>query len=131
MQANILKKDVNVVQAYSLVIYTHLKMLIKHLIWRHIFLAIVLIFFILSFAPHVVKNTPVKLELVKPNQRPCPNLPTTYQATWVSKTQGRRTCGKGTFKIFPLLQMRSSEIDLRKSYERNFMKKYKTKLNNL
>ena len=42
-----------------------------------------------------------------------------------------RTCGKGTFKIFPLLQMRSSEIDLCRSYERNFMKKYKTKLNNL
>ena len=42
-----------------------------------------------------------------------------------------RTCGKGTFKIFPLLQMRSSEIDLRRSYERNFMKKYKTKLNNV
>ena len=42
-----------------------------------------------------------------------------------------RTCGEGTFKIFPLLQMRSSEIDLRRSYERNFMKKYETKLNNL
>ena len=42
-----------------------------------------------------------------------------------------RTCGEGTFKIFPLLQMRSSEIDLRRSYERNFMKKYKAKLNNL
>ena len=42
-----------------------------------------------------------------------------------------RTCGKDTFKIFPLLQMRSSEIDLHRSYERNFMKKYKTKLNNL
>ena len=42
-----------------------------------------------------------------------------------------RTCGKGTFKIFPLFQMRSSEIDLRRSCERNFMKKYKTKLNNL
>ena len=42
-----------------------------------------------------------------------------------------RTCGKGTFKIFRLLQMRSSEIDLRRSYENNFMKKYKTKLNNL
>ena len=42
-----------------------------------------------------------------------------------------RTCGKGTFKIFPSLQMRSSEIDLRRSYERNFMKKYKTKINNL
>ena len=42
-----------------------------------------------------------------------------------------RTCGKGTFQIFPLLQIWSSEIDLRRSYERNFMKKYKTKLNNL
>ena len=42
-----------------------------------------------------------------------------------------RTCGKGTFKIFSLLQMRSSEIDLRKSYERNLIKKYKTKLSNL
>ena len=31
-----------------------------------------------------------------------------------------RTCSKGTFKIFPLLQMRSSEIDLRRSYERNY-----------
>ena len=30
-------------------------------------LAIVLIFFTLSFVSHVVKNTPVKLELVKPN----------------------------------------------------------------
>ena len=26
-----------------------------------------------------------------------------------------RTCGKGTIKIFPLLQMRSSETDLRRS----------------
>ena len=42
-----------------------------------------------------------------------------------------RTCGKGTFKIFPLLQKRSSEIDLCKSYEKSFMKKYKTILNTL
>ena len=42
-----------------------------------------------------------------------------------------RTCGKGKFKIFPLLQLRSSEIYLRRSNERNFMKKYKAKLNNL
>ena len=42
-----------------------------------------------------------------------------------------RMCGKVTFKIFPLLQMRSSEIDLPKSYEKYFMKKYKTKLSNL
>ena len=42
-----------------------------------------------------------------------------------------RTCGEGTFKIFPLLHMRSPEIYLLRSYERSFMKKYKTKLNNL
>ena len=42
-----------------------------------------------------------------------------------------RKCGKSTFKIFSLLQMWSSEIDLCSSYERNFMKKYRTKLNNL
>ena len=34
-----------------------------------------------------------------------------------------RTCGGGTFKIFALLQMRISEINLRRSYERSFMKK--------
>ena len=33
-----------------------------------------------------------------------------------------RTCGKGTYKICPLLQMRNCEIDLRRSYERNFKK---------
>ena len=42
-----------------------------------------------------------------------------------------KKCGKGTFEIFPLLQMRSSEIDSRRSYGRKFMKKYKAKLNNL
>ena len=42
-----------------------------------------------------------------------------------------RTCGEGIFKTFPLIQMRSSEVDLRRSYKRNFMKKYKRKLNNL
>ena len=34
-----------------------------------------------------------------------------------------RTCGKGAFNIFPLVQMRSSKIDLRRIYDRNFMKK--------
>ena len=42
-----------------------------------------------------------------------------------------RAGGKGTLKIFPLLQMQSSEIDLHRSYEKHFMKKYKTKLNDL
>ena len=36
-----------------------------------------------------------------------------------------KKCGKGTFEIFPLLQMRSSEIDLPRSYERNFIKNTK------
>ena len=39
-----------------------------------------------------------------------------------------KTCGKGNFKIFPLLQMRTSEIDLSRSYERNFMKKKQNKI---
>ena len=34
-----------------------------------------------------------------------------------------RTCCKGSFKMFPLLQMRCSKIDLRRSYRRIFMKK--------
>ena len=33
-----------------------------------------------------------------------------------------RTCGKDTFKIFPLLQMRSSEIDLHRSYKKSHEK---------
>ena len=40
------------------------------------------------------------------------------------------TCSEGTFKIFSLLQMRSSETDLPRSYGRNSMKNLKTKLNN-
>ena len=39
-----------------------------------------------------------------------------------------RTCGEGTFKIFPLILMQSSEINLRGSYERNFMKKKQDKI---
>ena len=37
-----------------------------------------------------------------------------------------RMCGKSTFKIFSLLQMRSSEIGFCRSHKRNFMKKYIT-----
>ena len=33
------------------------------------------------------------------------------------------TCGEDTFEIFPLLRMRSSTIDLRRSYEKKLMKK--------
>ena len=39
-----------------------------------------------------------------------------------------RMCGKGTFNIFPLVQMRSPKIDLRRIYDRNFMKKLKNKI---
>ena len=48
-----------------------------------------------------------------------------YQKRKVEEHLG--TCGKGTFKIFPLLQMRNSKIDLRRSYEKNFVKKYEKK----
>ena len=42
-----------------------------------------------------------------------------------------RTCGKGNFTIFPFLQLRSNDTDLRREYEDYFIKKYKTKLNSL
>ena len=42
-----------------------------------------------------------------------------------------RTCGKGNFAIFPFLQLRSNDTDLRREYEDYFIKKFKTKLNNL
>ena len=40
-------------------------------------------------------------------------------------------CGKEGFRIFPLLQIRSQDINLRRSYETRFQQKFKTKLNKL
>ena len=42
-----------------------------------------------------------------------------------------RTCGKGNFIIFPFLQLRSNDTDLRREYEDYFIRKYTTKLNSL
>ena len=42
-----------------------------------------------------------------------------------------RTCGKRNFAIFPFLQLRSNDTDLRREYEDYFIMKYKTKLNSL
>ena len=48
----------------------------------------------------------------------------------VLKVEGHlRTCGGGKFKIFPFLQIRSNDTDLRKAYEANFIKNFKVKLN--
>ena len=46
------------------------------------------------------------------------------------KVEGQiRVCGKGEFRLFLLLQMRSQDSNLRRSYETRF--KFKTKLNKL
>ena len=95
---------------------------------------IALIFFILSFVPHVVKNTPANLALVKKVRDRARVYRQHIKQPGYQKLKVEEhliTCGKCTFKIFPLLQMQRSETDLRRSYERNFMKKYKTKLNSL
>ena len=42
-----------------------------------------------------------------------------------------RVCGNEEFWIFSLLQMRSQETNLRRSYETRFQQKFKTKLNKL
>ena len=48
------------------------------------------------------------------------------------KVEGHlRVCGNGEFGIFPLLQMHSQDTNLRRSYERRFQQKFKTKLNKL
>ena len=48
------------------------------------------------------------------------------------KVEGHlRICGNGEFRIFPLLQMRSEDTNLRRSYEARFQQKLRTKLNNL
>ena len=48
------------------------------------------------------------------------------------KVEGHlRVCGNGKFRIFPLLQMRSKDTNLRRSYETRFQQKFKTKLNKL
>ena len=48
------------------------------------------------------------------------------------KVEGHlRVCGNGEFWIFSLLQMRSQDINLRRSCETRFQQKSKTKLNKL
>ena len=42
-----------------------------------------------------------------------------------------RVCSNREFGIFPLLQMHSQDTNLRRSYERRFQQKFKTKLNKL
>ena len=42
-----------------------------------------------------------------------------------------RVCGSEEFRIFSLLQMRSQDTSLRRSYEKRFQQKFKTKLNKL
>ena len=42
-----------------------------------------------------------------------------------------QTCGRGSFKIFPFLQMLSNDTNLRKAYETKFQREYKTKFNQL
>ena len=42
-----------------------------------------------------------------------------------------RICGRGSFKIFPFLQMRSNDRNLRRTYETKFQREYRTKFNQL
>ena len=47
------------------------------------------------------------------------------------KLKVEKKCGKDTFKIFPLLQIRSSKLYLQASYKKYFRKKQKAKLSYL
>ena len=55
-----------------------------------------------------------------------------YIYIYILKVEGHlRVCGNGEFRIFPLLQMRSQDTNLSRSYETRFQRKFKTKLNKL
>ena len=48
------------------------------------------------------------------------------------KVEGHlRVCGNGKFRIFDLLQIRSQDTNLKRSYETRFQQKFKAKLNKL
>ena len=48
------------------------------------------------------------------------------------KVEGHlKVCGNGEFQIFPFLQMRSQDTNLRRGYETRFQQKSKTNLNKL
>ena len=50
----------------------------------------------------------------------------------LSKVEGHlRVFGNGKFRTFPLLQIRSQDTNLRRSYETRFQQKFKTQLNKL
>ena len=42
-----------------------------------------------------------------------------------------RQCGNGKFRIFPFLQLRTNDKDLRRRFEKGFQDRFKTKLNRL
>ena len=47
----------------------------------------------------------------------------------LKKEEYLRMCGKYDFKIFPLLQMRSNDTNLRRNYEKRFQISLKSKVN--
>ena len=55
----------------------------------------------------------------------------TFDCLNMKNVSKKRTCSKRGFTIFPILQLRSNDTELRREYEDYFIKKYKTKLNSL
>ena len=84
-----------------------------------------------SFVQHVKKRTLVKPELSIPNSEIYRQYIRQPEHEKLKAEKHLRTCGKGNFTIFPFLQLRSNDTDLRREYEDYFIKKYKTKLNSL
>ena len=93
----------------------------------HIFLTITLIFVILSFVPHVVKNTRGETGAGKTKPTVSESIDNISRNLSIKNLKAKeqfKMCGK----IFLSLQMRRSAIDLRGSYERDFMKKIQNKI---
>ena len=69
-----------------------------------------------------------------PSKRQSQSVSPTHLATTLptNKVKGHlRVCSNGKFRIFPLLQMRSQDTNLKLTYETRFEQEFKTKLNKL
>ena len=58
------------------------------------------------------------------------DIQTTHKTTRAGKLEVEehiRNCGRGSFKIFPFLQMRPNDTNLIRAYETKFQREYKTK----
>ena len=77
---------------------------------------------------NAIKNS---VEVLKRNSVPGFESIKFYRTVMDKVGEHMRVCGRGSFKIFPFLQMRSNDKNLARAHETKFQTEYRTKLNQL